>query len=307
MKFKTTIVIMFLMLLLAAFSYLFADESAQNIITNIRLPRLILTLFTGVVLGITGAIFQAMLNNPLAEPYILGVSTGAALGRTIAAISGFYLIMPIFGFGGAVLSMFIVWGIANYRGYFDNTRLILAGIVVGMFFSALISLLMYLNRSEISGIFGILMGNLGHIFSNKEWNSFLITLGISVVLIFYLFSKATELNILTTGEDSAGSLGIKTDKLRKTVFFVSSLLIGTVVSFAGVIGFIGLIIPHMMRMLLGADVRKNMISSAMCGALVLLICDYIAANLTVVEIPVGIITSFLGTPFFVFILIRKTE
>jgi len=295
------------MLLFAASLYLFADGSAQNIITNIRLPRLILTLFTGVVLGITGAIFQAMLNNPLAEPYILGVSAGAALGRTIAAISGLYLIMPLFGFGGAVFSMFIVWGIANYRGYFDNTRLILAGIVVGMFFSALISLLMYLNRSEISGIFGILMGNLGHIFSVKEWNLFLITLGVSVILIVYLFSKSTELNILTTGEDSAGSLGIKTDKLRKTVFFVCSLLIGTVVSFAGVIGFIGLIIPHMMRMILGADVRKNMISSAICGALVLLICDYIAASLTVVEIPVGIITSFLGTPFFVFILIRKTE
>ena len=149
------------------------------------------------------------------------------------------------------------------------------------------------------------MGNLGKIFSNDEWKIFLGIFGISILLMFYLFSLSNKLNILTTGDLVAGSLGLDVKKLRRRIFIISSILTGITVAYAGIIGFIGLIVPHIIRMILGRNTKYNLMISAFAGAVLLIFCDFLAMNIAIIEIPVGIITAFLGCPFFIFIMARS--
>jgi len=285
--------------------YLFWEATSANIVTQIRLPRLLLTFLSGFVLGGVGYTFQIMLNNPLAEPYILGISSGAAFGSILAAISGLFLLMPIFGFGGAIFTMFLVWKLSRFGGFFNKTRLLLSGIIIGMFFSALISLMMYFHQQDIGNILNVLMGNPGRIFSNSEWKIFLLVFGISLVLMAYLISLTHQLNILATGDLVAGSLGIDVKKLRRLIFIISSVLTGIVVSYVGIIGFIGLIVPHLVRMIFGGNKRFGLLFSAIGGAILLIFCDFIAQHILEIEIPVGIITAFLGCPFFLLIMVKN--
>ncbi|MCF7859425.1 MAG: iron ABC transporter permease [Candidatus Cloacimonetes bacterium] len=272
---------------------------------QIRIPRLMLAFLVGFVLSGVGYSFQIMLNNPLAEPYILGISSGAAFGSILANILGLYVFMPIFGFGGALLTLTLVWSLAHLGGFFNNTKLLLSGIIVGMFFSAAISLLMYFNKNDLGNIINILMGNLGHIFSHREWNYFLVVFAVSLALMLYLFMLSRKLIILTTGDLIASSLGIDVKKLRKKIFVISSLLTGITVAYSGIIGFIGLIVPHIVRMISGHNKQTTIIYSAFLGALLLILCDFIAQHIAVIEIPVGIITAFLGCPFFIFIMVKS--
>jgi len=285
--------------------YLKIGDPGIHIIQSVRIPRLLLTFLTGFILAGVGQTFQVMLDNPLAEPYILGISSGAALGSILAAITGVFILMPVFGFVGALITMFIVWNLAHLGGFLNRTKLLLSGIIVGMFFSAVISLLMYLNMQEIGNIINILMGNLGRIFSHSEWNYFLIVFGISMILMFYLFVLSHKLSILTTGDLVATSLGIDVKKLRRKIFIISSLLTGVTVAYAGIIGFVGLVVPHVVRMLAKGNKRFVMIFSAFAGAFLLIICDLIAKNIAPIELPVGVITAFIGCPFFIFIMAKK--
>ncbi|MDO9578390.1 MAG: iron ABC transporter permease [Candidatus Cloacimonadales bacterium] len=287
------------------FFYLKIGDPGNHIITSVRLPRLLLTFLTGFILAGVGHTFQVMLDNPLAEPYILGISSGAAFGSILAAITGFFFLMPVFGFAGALITMFIVWNLAHLGGVFNRTKLLLSGIIVGMFFSAAISLLMYLNMQEIGNIINILMGNLGRIFSNTEWNYFLIIFAISILLMIYLFLLSHRLSILTTGDLVATSLGIDVKKLRRKIFVISSLLTGVTVAYAGIIGFVGLVVPHIVRMLAKGNKRFVMIVSAFAGAFLLIVCDLIAKHIAPIELPVGVITAFIGCPFFIFIMAKK--
>jgi len=201
--------------------YLFYEISSSYVIIHIRIPRFLLTFLAGFVLGGIGYAFQLMLNNPLAEPYILGISSGAAFGSILAAISGLFLLMPIFGFVGAILTMFLVWKLSHLGGFFNKTRLLLSGIIIGMFFSALISLLLYFHQEDIGNILNVLMGNPGRIFSNLEWKIFLFVFAISIILMSYLISLTHQLNILATGDLVAGSLGINVVNLRRGIFIIS--------------------------------------------------------------------------------------
>ncbi|MBC8384586.1 MAG: iron ABC transporter permease [Candidatus Cloacimonetes bacterium] len=285
--------------------YLFYQTSSLHIVYSVRVPRLLLTFLTGFVLAGVGFTFQVMLNNHLAEPYILGISSGAAFGSILAGVTGYFLLMPLFGFAGAILTMILVWYLAHLGGFFSKTKLLLSGIIIGMFFSALISLIMYFNQQDIGNIINVLMGNLGRIFSNDEWRIFLIVFGISIGLMIYLFSLSHKLNVLTTGDLVAGSLGIDVKRLRRRIFVISSLLTGITVAYAGIIGFIGLIVPHIIRMIQGGNTKFSLLISAFAGAVLLILCDFIAMNIAVIEIPVGIITAFLGCPFFIFIMARS--
>jgi len=293
------------LLLFAGLIFLYSTYgiSSVNILWSLRFPRLLLTLLSGFVLAGVGFSFQVMLDNPLAEPYILGISSGAAFGSILAAVSGFYLLMPLFGFAGAFLTMILVWGLAHLGGQFDKTKLLLSGIIIGMFFSALISLIIYFNQQDIGNILSVLMGNLGHIFSNREWYIFLLVLAISLGLMFYLFSLAKQLQILSTGDLIATSIGIDVKKLRRRIFLVSSLLTGITVAYAGIIGFIGLVVPHLIRMIFGS--RQDIIYSALGGAFLLLLCDFIAMHIASIELPVGIITAFIGCPFFIYVMAKR--
>ncbi|MCL1827103.1 MAG: iron ABC transporter permease [Candidatus Cloacimonetes bacterium] len=301
---KALIGLLLLFLLFASF-YLFFGYKSDIILLNIRLPRFLLTVLCGMTLASIGSVYQIMLNNPLAEPYILGVSSGAALGSIIGGLAGFVVLMPLFGFLGALGTMFLVWVISHYKSKGDPYRLLFSGIIAGMFISSLISLLLYLFRQDTAKILQVLMGNTGHIFDSREWFYFLLAFGFSCVCLFYLYTLSTQLNILTSGDEVASSLGVNVKKLRKKIFFVSSLLTGICVSYAGIIGFVGLIVPQLIRLVLGAEQKRVFGFSVIGGALFLLVCDFLAQHLTVLELPVGIITSFLGCPLFVYILLIK--
>ena len=285
--------------------YINLNNPSSHIILSIRLPRLMLAFLCGFVLAGVGYSFQIMLNNPLAEPYILGISAGAAFGSILAVVAGLYLLMPLFGFVGAIITMTLVWYLSHLGGFFNKTKLLLSGIIVGMFFSALISLVMYFNQNDIGNIINVLMGNLGHIFSHSEWNYFLVIFGISLILMIYLFSMSNKLMILTTGDLVASSLGIDVKKLRRRIFLISSLLTGITVAYAGIIGFIGLVVPHIVRMILGGNKRWGIIFSAFGGAILLILCDFLAMHIAVIEVPVGVITAFIGCPFFLYIMARS--
>jgi iron complex transport system permease protein len=277
------------------------------ILTKVRIPRFVLTMFTGLVLGSVGTILQGLLGNPLAEPYILGASSGAALGSTIAVLVGTVIFAPIFGFAGALLSVLIVLSITKYGKLADKSGLLLSGIVTGMFFSALISLLMYLNKEDIGAIFNVLMGNLGRIFTYSEWHYFLVSVVISTIILIGLFIFGYRLDVMASGDDLAESMGINVKQTRKWIFIATSFLTAVSVSYAGMIGFVGLIVPHISRKIIGVNQRQNMIFSGICGCVLLLICDFLGSRLMTIEIPVGVITSFLGAPFFLFTMSRSSR
>jgi len=304
---KRTLISLIITLFSIALIYLYLNfqSPSTHIMMSVRFPRLMLTFLTGFILAGVGFTFQILLNNPLAEPYILGISSGAAFGSILAAISGLFILMPLMGFGGAILTMILVWYLSHLGGFFNKTKLLLSGIIIGMFFSALISLLMYFNQQDIGNIINVLMGNLGRIFSNSEWKIFLFVFGISIILMTYLFTLSNKLNILTTGDLVASSLGIDIKKIRRKIFVVSSILTGITVAYAGIIGFIGLVVPHLIRMMFGGNKRFSLIYSAFGGAVLLIFCDFLAKHIAVIEIPVGVVTAFLGCPFFLFIMARS--
>ncbi len=294
-------ILLFLLLsLFIVYFYLTFRTGSGYIVSQVRFPRLLLTFLCGFVLGGVGSVYQIMLNNPLAEPYILGVSSGAALGAVAAIITGLYLFVPVFAFAGALLLILIVWYLAQTGGFFSSTKLLLSGIIAGMFCASFISLLLYLNQRELGSIIGILMGNLGHIFSVREWQVFRLIAALALVLMFYLYTLSDKLNILTSGDLVATSLGIEVRKIRRNVFVISSLLVGITVAYAGIIGFVGLLVPHIIRMLFGYDQRRVFLLSAIGGAIFLVSCDFMAMHLIAIEIPVGIITAFIGCPFFIY-------
>jgi len=285
--------------------YLFWGHPSSNIFWQVRIPRLVLTLVTGMSLAAIGSVYQLMLANPLAEPYILGISSGSAFGSIIFASLGLYILMPLGGFIGALITMVLVWRLAQRRGAFDRGRLIIAGVIVGMFFSAGISLMMYLRREDTVLILNTLMGNLGRIFSYSEYRVFVLLSAVILILLIWLYLKSRALDIMSSGDLYAASVGIQVHRLRQHIFVVTSLIIGIVVSYAGIIGFVGLITPHIMR-LLGFS-RQNRIypGSLLFGASFLLAADFLAKNMAGIELPVGVITAAIGCPFFIYLLLRK--
>lgn len=287
--------------------YLYLSYGAADafIIWHLRVPRLMLTLLAGMSLAAIGSVYQLMLANPLAEPYILGISSGAAFGSILLGVMGAVVFMPLGGFAGAIVTMLAVWSLASKDGQFDKSRLLISGIIAGMFFSAGISLIMYLHHEDSLIILGTLMGNLGRIFSFMEWRVFLGLFFVSLGLLFMLYRRSLILDIMSSGDNYAASVGIDTKAIRREIFVVSSLLIGISVAFAGIIGFVGLIIPHIVRMMGKGNQRQNFVHCLWLGGIFLLLCDLIAKNISTLELPVGIITAAIGCPFFIWLLLKK--
>lgn len=282
------------------------SETGKNILFGIRIPRIVLGLITGMVLATSGGVLQGMLNNPLAEPYLLGISSGAALGSIIAIVINKIFLMPIFGFLGALLTIILVWQIGKKGKIIHRTQLILSGIIISLFFSAIIALLMSIFQKELGQIFSILMGNLGYIFSKSSISILWIMVGISIIGVTLLNIFSNRINILSLGDYTADSLGVNVYKTRKFLFIITSLLVGMVVAFTGIIGFVGLIIPHICRILVGPDNRYLLPLSGILGAGFLVFCDTIARSILVIELPVGVITALFGAPFFVYLLRRNS-
>lgn len=286
------------------FVYLMNGNPGSNIILQVRLPRLILTLMTGMTLAGIGSIYQLMLANPLAEPYILGISSGAAFGSILFGVLGMVVLMPLGGFLGAGLTLILVWALAQKQGRFDKTRLLISGVIAGMFFGSAISLVMYLKRQDTLLILGTLMGNLGRIFSRSEYSLFLGLMALVLLLMVWLGRKSLVLDIMSGGDSYASSVGINVNQVRQEIFVVTSIIIGIIVSYAGIIGFVGLIIPHLVRFSIPSGQKKIYLYSLWTGAIFLLFCDLLAKNLTAIELPVGVITAAIGCPFFIWQMLK---
>ena len=284
-----------------------AAGSIEDVVTlSLRLPRIAVAALAGGGLAVAGVAFQALTRNPLAEPSILGVSSGAAFGVVLAQLFGVGLSvlevlgLSVFGFAGALLAAGAVYLIASGTGGLGVQTLLLAGGIVGIFFSSAITVLISLvDFNRLGGVIHWLLGNLEPKPAGAlALFALLAALGFCVVL-----RRARELNLLALGEEAAMQLGVDAERLKLRIFLAAALLTGTVVAFAGPIGFVGLIVPHTMRMLLGPDNRLLVPTSLLGGAIFMLVADTVARNIVApAELSVGVITSFCGAPFFVYLL-----
>lgn len=284
--------------------------SHKLIVLNIRLPRIMLASLVGMGLSIVGASFQAMFKNPMADPYVLGISSGSALGASIAIIlaldnsfSGLGL-TTLMAFVGALITTLIVYNIAKTGSKLPVNTLLLAGISVSFLFSSIISLIMVFNRKELEKIIFWMLGSV----SAASWKQVTVLIPFIFVGLMIFMSLSRDLNIMLTGDDTAKSLGIEVENMKKIILVVSSLVVAACVSFSGIIGFVGLIIPHIFRLILGPDHRVLIPFSAVGGAIFMILSDTLARTMaSPAEIPVGAITSVIGAPYFIYLLIKNKK
>lgn len=286
---------------------LFTESSSVNyqIIWNVRLPRTITAALVGTCLALSGAILQGIMRNPLAGPNIIGVSSGAGLMTLIVIIlfPNYYYLAPVGSFTGALLSTLFIYFLA-WRDGAAPTKLILAGVAVSSLLSAGNNIIMTFYPDKVSGVIGFMVGGL----SSVNWKHVYIIWPYALTGIVLLMLLPNKLNILMLGDESAVGLGLNVEKTRFIFIIISSLLAGAAVSVAGLLGFVGLIVPHMTRLFIGSDYRYLMPATIFTGSATVLLCDTLARVLFApVEIPVGIIMSALGAPFFLFLLRRKGE
>jgi len=282
-----------------------------EIFVGVRLPRVILAALVGAALACSGVVLQAILRNPLADPYILGISSGAGLGVITAVISGitwgFWGGSPIavFAFAGALGTVWLVWGIGHFTGKSQVINLLLAGVVINAFFSAVIMFLTSIAKSEqVHSTIFWLMGNI----TEKS----ISVLGLSAVCIlagiFALFCISQRLNVLTLGEDEAKGLGVDTAKTKLVAFGFAAFITAIAVSLSGLVGFVGLIIPHGARLVFGPDHRQLLPVSGIIGAVFLVAADTLARTVVApAQLPVGVITAIAGGPFFLFLLAKYSR
>jgi iron complex transport system permease protein len=284
------------------------SDRDELILMEWRLPRIFIACVVGAGLALAGVVFQALLRNPLADPYILGVSSGGSLGAVIAIMLGISAIkglstLPFFAFLGSLSTMFMVYSIARIGGRVPTHTLLLAGVVVNSFFSAIIMFIVSIVRANETHKFLLWsMGNLSPVETKLTITAMaLIILG---GIALYLYAQA--FNLFSLGEESAMQLGVEVERVKKIAFVLASLITGAAVSACGIIGFVGLIIPHIIRMIVGADHRILMPTSALAGAAFLIAADTVARTITApAEIPVGVVTAICGGPFFIYLLRRK--
>jgi iron complex transport system permease protein len=280
----------------------------REILFDTRLPRVLLALLTGGALGVAGVLFQALLRDALATPYTLGVSSGASLGAVLAISMGWRTLagLPalwICAFAGAALVLVIVLGIASEGRRMSSFTLLLAGISINTICLAMILLMQYLATfGQTFAIVRWLMGGLDAVeYSTLGW----LAAGV-LPAVFYIFLKAREWNLMAVGEDWAAARGISVSRLLFTGYLLGSFVTGSVTALTGPIGFVGLIVPHALRLRLGADHRVLIPCSFLLGAAFLAVCDTVARTvLAPTEVPVGVITALLGGPFFIWLLRSK--
>lgn len=286
-----------------------ADATATNILWKIRMPRVILAGLVGASLAIAGAAFQGLLKNPLADPYTLGVSSGASVGAVMTLFFGISIpvlgiyTLPVFSMVGAGLTMFLVIGFARLvdRSMKMET-IILTGIIFGSFLGSVLSLMIALTGEELRQIIGWLLGSV----SMRGWSHITMILPFVIIGSFMLWLNRRELNALLFGEERAHHLGVNVKRRKYSILIGGSILTGAAVAVSGTIGFVGLVVPHMTRLLWGSDHRHLLNLSFMNGASLLIICDLIARTIiSPTELPVGVITAFIGAPVFAFIFYRQ--
>jgi iron complex transport system permease protein len=283
-------------------------EISSSILWKIRLPRTILIALTGAALGGSGATYQGLFRNPLADPFLIGVASGAGLGAVIAmSIRWPYsfwglMAIPMAAFVAALLTVFIVYTLARVGQTVPTTNLILAGVAFSSFATSLTSFLMIRSTSEVRRALGWLLGGA----SQGGWTAILAIMPYLVIGLGILMVSGHALNLLQFGDDQAQQLGLNVTRTKRILLTASSLATAAAVAFSGIIGFIGLIVPHLIRLWFGPDYRRLLPLSILVGAAALLVCDVIArVVIAPQEIPVGIVTSLAGAPFFLWVLRRS--
>ncbi|MCQ8903528.1 MAG: iron ABC transporter permease [Methanothrix sp.] len=282
---------------------------AETIVWGLRLHRILMGIVVGAGLGIAGAVMQGILKNPLASPFTLGISSAASFGAALAIILGagfaggeYLIIGNTFVF--TLLATFAVYGLAKYKGVTPET-MILAGIAIMYFFSAMTSFLQYVGRAEqVQEVVFWMMGSLGR----SSWEKVYASTIMILICLPYIILKSWDINAIGAGDETAASLGVNVERTRVISMTFASLITASVICFTGTIGFIGLVAPHMTRMIIGGDHRFLIPGSALMGALILLAADTLARTiLAPVILPVGIMTSFLGVPFFVYLFLKRRK
>jgi iron complex transport system permease protein len=282
----------------------------ETIILQIRLPRILAGALVGAGLASAGVMYQGVFRNPMADSYLLGASAGASFAYTLAAIYASTLTLSFIGLGifqivaftGAVLTVFLVYFMSRVGNKVPITTLLLSGIVVNIFILSLQTVFELRSGKAIMGIVAWIAGG----FTNITWTHIYAVFPFVLVgtLIAYFFTK--DLNMLSLGDDTAQHLGVNTERVRQILLLTGSLITGAAVSISGVIGFVGLIIPHMTRLVIGPDHRILLPTSAIVGAIFLILCDSLARVATgASELPVGVITALAGTPFFIYLLRKR--
>lgn len=288
-----------------------APSPDYEIFVRVRVPRIILAALVGAALASAGVTFQALLRNPLADPYILGISSGAGLGVILAIISGIGWTLwgrspvAVFAFAGALGTVWLVWGIGRITGRYHVTGLLLAGVVVNAFLSAMIMFLTSIAKSQqlYATIFW-LMGNM----TEEDFLVLWVGGGCIVAGIVGLFFLSPQLNIISVGYHDARSVGVPVERIELAAFAISAFITAVAVSLSGLIGFVGLIIPHAVRLVFGPDHRQLLPLSALAGAMFLVVADTVARTVVApAQLPVGVITAILGGPFFLALLVKYSR
>ncbi|MDZ4816717.1 MAG: iron ABC transporter permease [Verrucomicrobiota bacterium] len=287
------------------------DDVTLNIVWNLRLPRLLLAVFSGACLAMAGLIMQALFHNPMADPYVVGASSGASSGAILALWLNVYGqwwgigLAAIFAFAGSLGVTLLVYFLSARQGRVQMTTLLLTGLAIGGFMQAVSTLLLLqLESFELRGMLSWLMGS----FANKRWEHVMILVPYSIVGLTAAFYWKGELNILSMGDEAAHHLGVNVERTKFALLVIATLLTAASVAVSGTIGFVGLIVPHLMRMVVGPNHRVLVPSSILCGGFVLLVADILARKvLPGSEIPIGIVTSIVGCLFFLYLLQRASK
>ncbi|OGB89736.1 hypothetical protein A2625_06420 [candidate division WOR-1 bacterium RIFCSPHIGHO2_01_FULL_53_15] len=305
--FAVVLAVMFVSLFLGSVMISPAELFKSEILWQIRLPRVSLAALLGLMLAISGVILQGILRNPLADPYVLGISAGGAIGAAVALAAGAQVVIlgmssvPVMAFVTSLAAVFIVYKLAQVAGKTSPETLILAGVALSAFCAAILSLIIILT-GNLQSIYFWLLGSL----SSATWSNVLTVIPYAVFgsAVAYFFSK--ELNALLLGEEMAQTLGVDVERIRLFLIGTASLMTAAAVSVSGLIGFVGLIIPHFIRLLVGPNHRYLIPISALSGMLLMVAADTIARTvLSPTEIPIGIIMSLVGAPFFLYLLRRR--
>ena len=285
------------------------SDSITYIISNVRLPRIIVSYFVGGLLSICGVAYQGILKNPMADPYILGISSGAAFGATfgIVAFGGMKIFgisaITLFAFVGAIAVVFFVYNIARIGNNVPVTTMLLSGIAMSQFLAALMSVMMMLFDESLHKIIFWTMGSL----SGKGWSHVVTIIPYSIAGFLILIYMAREMDIMLLGEENANNLGVDSEKTKRIILVTTSIITGVAVSMSGIIGFVGLIVPHIVRMFTGPRHNVLLPVAFNFGGVLLMCCDTVARSLISQEIPVGIITAVLGGPFFIYLLNKRKK
>jgi len=285
------------------------DSSYPFVILEVRLPRIAVATLVGGGLAVAGCVFQSILQNPLADPYTLGISSGAAFGASLAlllsiiglTLPGFYVI-PICAFIGSISTLYAVFALSSPSTRLSPNSLILAGIIISAILSAGISFIKFLADEQVNAIIFWIMGS----FIGKTWPDVLLLLALVIPCSFIIYGHYRELDIMTFGERASDSLGIDSRIVRRRLLIISSLVTAACVSVSGIIGFIGLIVPHLSRMIIGPANRALIPVSFLFGCLLMLGADTITRVVLPTELPIGVLTALIGGPVFCYIF-RKTQ